>query len=363
MYGNGLDTAVITGNIARGGGIKLNLTESGNEEPIIRFTVSNNVIDIGGKGSKPLNGDYGIAIEGAANVTVSSNVIYNAVNQGIYIAASEDSDDVTGNVITGNSIDTVYGTNDYGIQVVTTNTFSNNVISNNYITNIGEDTDGTNVGIRITPGDTDNNVGNLISGNVIDDSQEQGMYLERLTDSKILGNMIRNCGVGTARPAIYANDLNYCTISNNDFVGVGTQMSYGYQEVSSNNNWILNNFIKNAVSSMVETSGLGASTKVENNWDGVTEGGIGTLEDNATPSVDGYQKWLTGGTTTITDFDDGRTGDIIYIIAEHTITITDGTNIFLSGSANFEMTATDTLTLICKADNKWYELSRGDNGA
>ena len=90
---------------------------------------------------------------------------------------------------------------------------------------------------------------------------------------------------------------------------------------------------------------------------------VGTLVDDATPSVKDGHIFLTGGTTTITDFDDGYEGQIIIIIAEHSITITDGTNIFLDGSANWDMTATDTLTLICKADNKWYELSRGDNGA
>jgi hypothetical protein len=88
---------------------------------------------------------------------------------------------------------------------------------------------------------------------------------------------------------------------------------------------------------------------------------IGTLADDATPSVLGYEKFLTGGTTTITDFDDGTEGKIIYIIAEHSITITDGTNIFLNGSANFVMSATDTLTLICKADGLWYEIARSDN--
>lgn len=88
---------------------------------------------------------------------------------------------------------------------------------------------------------------------------------------------------------------------------------------------------------------------------------ISTLADDATPSVLNGYVFLTGGTTTITDFDDGVTGQIITIVSEHAITITDGTNIYLSGSANFVMAATDTLTLICKADNKWYEISRSDN--
>jgi len=90
---------------------------------------------------------------------------------------------------------------------------------------------------------------------------------------------------------------------------------------------------------------------------------INTLANDATPTVAAGDTFLTGGTTTITDFDDGYPGKIIRIISEHSITITDGTNIFLSGSANWAMTATDTLTLIQKADGLWYELSRGDNGA
>jgi len=89
---------------------------------------------------------------------------------------------------------------------------------------------------------------------------------------------------------------------------------------------------------------------------------IATLANDATPSVLGIGKYvLTGGTTTITDLDDGYTGQEITIMAEHTITITDGTNIFLNGAANFDMADTDTLTLVCKSDNKWYEVARSDN--
>lgn len=88
---------------------------------------------------------------------------------------------------------------------------------------------------------------------------------------------------------------------------------------------------------------------------------VATLADEATPTVGGGRLFLTGGTTTITDFDDGVVGQIITVIAEHGIIITDDTNIFLSGSANWTMVATDTLTLVCKADGKWYEIARSDN--
>jgi hypothetical protein len=92
---------------------------------------------------------------------------------------------------------------------------------------------------------------------------------------------------------------------------------------------------------------------------------INTLANNATPWV-GYNGntqnvYLTGGTTTITDFIDGVPGQEIKIISEHAITITDGTNIFLNGSTNFVMKATDALTLIQKADGKWYEMGRSVN--
>jgi len=88
---------------------------------------------------------------------------------------------------------------------------------------------------------------------------------------------------------------------------------------------------------------------------------IGTLSNDATPSVEGNDAWLTGGTTTITDFDDGHEGQIIRVIAEHSITITDSDPIFLNGIGNYDMTDTDTLTLIQKADGKWYELARSVN--
>ena len=76
-----------------------------------------------------------------------------------------------------------------------------------------------------------------------------------------------------------------------------------------------------------------------------------------------YYEYLlkNGKEFTITDFDDGTPGQILTILSEHAITITDGTNIFLLGSGNFAMNATDTLTLVQKADGKWYELARSDN--
>lgn len=86
-----------------------------------------------------------------------------------------------------------------------------------------------------------------------------------------------------------------------------------------------------------------------------------TLAVDSAPSIAGGSIFLTGGAATITDFVGGVEGQIIRLVAEHAVTITDGTNIFLSGSTNFVMAATDTLTLLCKADGNWYELGRSDN--
>lgn len=88
---------------------------------------------------------------------------------------------------------------------------------------------------------------------------------------------------------------------------------------------------------------------------------IKTLANDGTPSVAGYSLVATGGTAAITNFTGGHIGQQITVLADHAVTITDGTNIFLNGSADFEMQATDTLTLVQKADGKWYEVSRSDN--
>jgi hypothetical protein len=96
-------------------------------------------------------------------------------------------------------------------------------------------------------------------------------------------------------------------------------------------------------------------------WRPISDGAVMTLDDTGTPSVLSGKNFITSGTTAITDFTGGYTGKEIHVLAEHSVTITDGTNIFLSGSANYTMVTTDTLTLICKANGKWYELARSHN--
>lgn len=93
----------------------------------------------------------------------------------------------------------------------------------------------------------------------------------------------------------------------------------------------------------------------------IPERGIVALANSATPSVRRLTRGSSGGTTTITNFTDGAYGQEFTFFADHAITITDGTNIFLNGSTNWAMNATDTLTLVRRSDGKWYEVSRSDN--
>jgi len=102
-------------------------------------------------------------------------------------------------------------------------------------------------------------------------------------------------------------------------------------------------------------------TRPHSHLEGGESFAVYTLANDATPSVEGMKLCKTGGTTTITDFDDGRVGQTISILSEHAVTITDGAPIILNGSANFVMAAADTLTLTMFNDQIWQEVSRTVN--
>ena len=84
-----------------------------------------------------------------------------------------------------------------------------------------------------------------------------------------------------------------------------------------------------------------------------------TLGANATPDVSSFYKhsyWSTSGTTTITNFLKGFHGQIITVLGNSSLTITHGTNIFLVKGSSYAIVAGKSITLICKSDDKWYEL-------
>jgi len=88
---------------------------------------------------------------------------------------------------------------------------------------------------------------------------------------------------------------------------------------------------------------------------------VTTLANDATPTVLNVVLAKTGGTTTITDFDDGVVGQTFALLSGHAVTITDGTNMLLEGSANFVMADGDVLTLTMFNDQVWEEVARKTN--
>jgi hypothetical protein len=83
---------------------------------------------------------------------------------------------------------------------------------------------------------------------------------------------------------------------------------------------------------------------------------------DGTPSVSGAGLCLTAGTTAITDFDDGVLGQTITIKAKASITITDDPAIIqLAGSGDYNMGASDTLTLTMFDTDIWTEVARSNN--
>jgi predicted nucleic acid-binding protein len=80
---------------------------------------------------------------------------------------------------------------------------------------------------------------------------------------------------------------------------------------------------------------------------------------DTTPTVAESNMFITAGTTAITDFDDGKVGDIITIAAATSITITYNASIIkLWRQTDFLMRTGDTLTLAMATDQVWTEVGR-----
>jgi hypothetical protein len=191
----------------------------------------------------------------------------------------------------------------------------------------------------------------------------------------ITNNQFTDVGTTTTSTTIYAVTIDVTVagflFSGNVF-GVNSYKYLLFTSATTSNGVITNNLfldLNEAVTTAAVYLNVGAtnvyvdpkSNIVATGFNLVTPGTIPSLLNNATPTVLNQGTVLTGGTTTITDFDDGVQGQTITILSGHAVTITDGTNIFLSGSANFVMASTDSLVLIQKADGKWYEISRSVN--
>lgn len=84
-----------------------------------------------------------------------------------------------------------------------------------------------------------------------------------------------------------------------------------------------------------------------------------TSADSATPNVDGCEvmRSSSGSTTTITDFDGGRTGQKLAFIQESGArTINHGTGIITKSAANVSLVAPATINFVLNRDGNWYEI-------
>jgi len=92
---------------------------------------------------------------------------------------------------------------------------------------------------------------------------------------------------------------------------------------------------------------------------------ISTLADVGKPSVAEGDTFLTGGTTTITDFADGAKGDEITILCKHSLTFDfttaqDATHNLDGSSADITADTGDILRFLCENGTTWNLISNLD---
>ena len=95
---------------------------------------------------------------------------------------------------------------------------------------------------------------------------------------------------------------------------------------------------------------------------------IRTLADEATPSVITGNVFKTGGTTNITDFDDGLTGQLITVLCKHSLTFDfttaqDADHNLDGSSADITVDTGDILVFLCEDGTKWQLISNLDASA
>ena len=84
--------------------------------------------------------------------------------------------------------------------------------------------------------------------------------------------------------------------------------------------------------------------------------GIGTfIASDTTPSVQNVRVWKAQGTVvTVTDFDNGAEGQVLFILGDGDTTISHNANIKTNTGAN-KLLAADRLYIFVHIDGIWYE--------
>jgi len=252
--------------------------------------------------------------------------------------------------------------------------------------------------------------GTMITGNSIRGCDSHGMYLSDCVSATITGNRIRGGAAGdgiyllpvaaghmddftivgnridnfTAGIEFAAGAINRGVVADNIIrgnTGYAIQLSAVYTNCHDNvviqgsggdgirilstctDGYCKDNLVQGGDQGIDDTAG--GTLRVENNQTpGSTTAHLNglwrALPDSATPGVKNARWVSTAFTTAITNFTNGREGQLLTLKALASVTITDGASITLAGSANFAMVSGDTLTLI-HDQTTWRELSRGDN--
>lgn len=265
---------------------------------------------------------YGITVRDPAplggHYTISGNAVSTSTKAGIEARS------VSNVTITGN---TVFGGSAQGIYAFSVADHEHLVIADNVIT------DAATGQIHV---DGFNRV--RIATNIASDSDTtHGIVLTNSDYATIVEN---ECSDNAAAGMSILSTNTYTTIHKNICIG--------------NDNGI----VVNAATDIVDFKDNIVTGSLTTDW---TNGPFSELDNTGTPSVKGGRYFVSGGTTAITDFDDGYTGQPITVIGAHTLTITDGAHIVLDGSASMSMTTNDNLVLIQRADTKWYQLSEANN--
>jgi parallel beta-helix repeat protein len=285
-----------------------------------RAVISNNVI----KGSLYLGIN---AANDISQTLITDNIIRDFYAVGIQLGndSGETIDsNISGNTISGNPLaTTAYGINNVG-------TLNGCVISNNIITDVGRGVElvGTINRLSLT--------GNTLLRVIYTGNIAYGIYVNATVADNVFisGNTISNVG------AVSGDSFSYANLS-----AGATDKMYFYD-----------NIVETAAASTVVAFQAGTGL-IDVRYINTVQ----TLANDSSPSVDRLTTVKTGGTTTITDFDDGVVGQELLILSDHAVTITDNAAIILAGGVNYVMKPSDTLTLRMINDQVWNEVSRSVN--
>lgn len=157
----------------------------------------------------------------------------------------------------------------------------------------------------------------------------------------------------------------FITIALALILAIGAEAQVKYKLVRLDESGSDKLYIENSDSSDPLIYGDFATNRIKVN--GSFSSGVGTVADNdATPDVRGANTFIYNGTANSvapTDLDNPVAGNFYTIIGNsdtYTLTIADSGNFELSGSSAV-LGVDDVITLYCKADNYYVEISRSNN--